>query len=288
MRKPHVLVAFSAAVLAMVSSCGDAGESGDSAPKPSDLSASEPSATVTTPPPPAPTPPPDSDADGVPDSTDQYPKNPYASTVQEFRVVCDQKGPKLVFTIDRVKPDFTSVWATPMSGDVYCEMNGLGDGTTFAPVSEAEQVIYDSDKKPSRYTLTIPYEQCVEHGTQWTTSDWPVSRQQIPEAEAALILCPNHPDAAAIRSHIADIGALEGEIRNGTAFDDGNFRVGSQIQPGLYFTENVADCYWERLDSAGEIIDNNFISDALRAEVTIAASDFSFHTEGCGTWRQVK
>ena len=46
-------------------------------------------------------------------------------------------------------------------------------------------------------------------------------------------------------------------------------------------------CYWERLDRAGNIIDNNFVSAGLRVEVNILASDFSFHSEDCGMWRPV-
>ena len=46
-------------------------------------------------------------------------------------------------------------------GIADCEAEGRLD----TPVSNAEQVIFGSDKKPSRYTLTIAYEQCVEHGT---------------------------------------------------------------------------------------------------------------------------
>ena len=40
----------------------------------------------------------------------------------------------------------------------------------------------------------------------------------------------------------------------------------------------------ERLDSSGEIIDNNFINSGFRAEVSIKSSDYSFTAEGCGEW----
>ncbi|MEW1990040.1 hypothetical protein AB0365_15485, partial [Brevibacterium casei] len=61
----------------------------------------------------------------------------------------------------------------------------------------------------------------------------------------------------------------------------------ADIQPGTYVAESETpfeNCYWERLDSSGEIIDNNFINSGFRAEVSIKSSDYSFTAEGCGEW----
>ncbi|NPC43124.1 hypothetical protein [Nocardioides sp. zg-1230] len=226
----------------------------------------------------------------MPDDQDVYPNNPLADVPESIEVVCDVKGGRTRFLIDRVKPNWKEVWNTPLpqkrgafGPTVYCESYG----GRLEPVSGIEQALNDADKKPDKYTLRIPYEQCVEHGTNWTMNEWPVGDGQVKEAQQALLLCPNHPDAAAIRSRIADVGVLQTAIKEGRAFGDGNYRVGTGVQPGTYFTENVENCYWERLDSAGNIIDNNFISSGLRVEATISASDFSFHAEGCGMWRQV-
>ena len=256
----------------------------------SEPQSSEPSETATDSPSPTPTPEPDADGDGVADSRDYYPKNDMASEQQAIRVTCDVKGRQDVkIDIDRVGPSFKEAWSTPLPegkgffDGVYCESYG----PRLTPVSDIEQAFWDADRKPSKYTIPIPYEQCVEHGTKWTTKEWPVGDGQIKEAQRALMLCPRHPDAAAIRSRISDLGALDAERKQGTAFSDGNFRVGSRIKPGTYYTENVENCYWERLNSAGEIIDNNFVSNGLRVEVSIASSDFSFHSEGCGMWRHV-
>jgi hypothetical protein len=117
--------------------------------------------------------------------------------------------------------------------------------------------------------------------------EWPRSPEQAKEAQTALLLCPGHPYAQAIRTRISDQTLLQHQLGQGRAFGDGNYRVGAGVQPGTYFVENASDCYWERLDSAGNIIDNNFVLDALRVEATINATDFSFHTQGCGTWRPV-
>lgn len=74
--------------------------------------------------------------------------------------------------------------------------------------------------------------------------------------------------------------------------NDGAFVVGDDfdfvttIRPGTYVTYDVEGCYWERLDAAGEIIDNNFISAAPRVEVTIRATDYAFNSEDCALWVQ--
>src|SRR5690606_31661517 len=56
--------------------------------------------------------------------------------------------------------------------------------------------------------------------------------------------------------------------------------------PGTYVVYDVEDCYWERLDDRGEIIDNNFIMAAPRVQATIRASDYAFNSE-CGRWVRV-
>lgn len=288
---------LSAIALAVgLSGCGGTDEPAASSVAPTATSPSatdSPSATPT----PTPTPRPDRDGDGVADSLDAYPKDPQASTEQTVTIICDVVGPKNVrFDIDRIHPDFTQAWKTPLperggiTGRVYCdEQNEFNftRGPKLTPVSDIEQAIWDRDKRPGRYTLPIAYSQCVEHDSALIRSGWPLSKQQVPEAETALMLCPGHPNADMIRAHIAEQKDIAGELATGASFYDGNYRVGKRIQPGTYvITGHVSDCYWERLDGAGNIIDNNFVSSALRVEVTVAGSDFSFHSEGCGLWRK--
>lgn len=57
------------------------------------------------------------------------------------------------------------------------------------------------------------------------------------------------------------------------------------IQPGTWTTEAaVSDCYWERSDAQGNIIDNNFVSIAPPITVVIADSDSGFTSNDCGKW----
>lgn len=281
-----------------LSACGggDSTTEADPSPSPSSSAASatpsEPTSTAA----PTPTPGPDQDGDGAEDAVDRYPTNPYAALPVPIKITCQVRGGVERFTIDRANPDFTQAWKTPLPdppGDpstpgVYCEQGAFGEGVKPQPYSAIEAQLIKLDRRPSRYTLAIPYEQCVEHDTRWTLNLWPVSRQQVPEAEAALTLCPNHPNAAAIRERIGGQGQLEQELQDGVAFYDGTYRVGKRIQPGTYATtEGVEGCYWERTDDAGETIDNNFVPSAPRVETTIQAGDYSFYSEGCGLWRRV-
>ncbi|MFE5790584.1 hypothetical protein [Rhodococcus erythropolis] len=70
-----------------------------------------------------------------------------------------------------------------------------------------------------------------------------------------------------------------------TTFGNGKFLVHEDIAPGTYsITSRVSDCYWERSDAQGNIIDNNFISIAPSVTVTISDSDSGFTSTGCGKW----
>lgn len=92
--------------------------------------------------------------------------------------------------------------------------------------------------------------------------------------------------------------ALTGDVRR-TTFTSGKYLVGSgldqpvraahYVSPGTYQTEtSVSDCYWERSDSQGNIIDNNMVSIAPSITVTIAPTDGGFTAKGCGTWKLVE
>lgn len=71
-----------------------------------------------------------------------------------------------------------------------------------------------------------------------------------------------------------------------TGFGNGKYLVGDDIQPGTYTTTGrVSECYWERSDSQGNIIANNFVSIAPSITVTVDAGDAGFTSQGCGMWK---
>lgn len=79
---------------------------------------------------------------------------------------------------------------------------------------------------------------------------------------------------------------------------DGNFLVAQMrevngpmtIQPGVWRTKEspVSDCYYERSDGAGNIIENNFVNFAQSLTVAIAPSDGTFVSNRCGGWERVE
>jgi hypothetical protein len=75
-----------------------------------------------------------------------------------------------------------------------------------------------------------------------------------------------------------------------TSFGAGQYRVGTDIAPGRYYTDPVDGCYWERQSgfggTTGEIIANEFVSfNALQWIVDILPSDRGFQTDSeCRTW----
>jgi hypothetical protein len=78
-------------------------------------------------------------------------------------------------------------------------------------------------------------------------------------------------------------GAIKGaeDVAAANTFGgDGTFRVGADIQPGTYTSAGGSNCYWARLNAAGDdIIDNNISSGP--AVVTVQASDGLVKTSRC-------
>ena len=81
---------------------------------------------------------------------------------------------------------------------------------------------------------------------------------------------------------------------NATIFD-GVWRVGEDIQPGIYRTIPPEDplgvgCSWSRLSGlSGELSDiiaSEFSEDPIQVE--IAVNDIAFKSQNCGTWTKVE
>jgi hypothetical protein len=73
-----------------------------------------------------------------------------------------------------------------------------------------------------------------------------------------------------------------------TEFRDGHYVVGDDVEPGLYETAHPVDeCRWTRLDAAAHAIEDGVVLDQRRTEVTIAAEDAFFDSQGCGLWQKV-
>ena len=65
--------------------------------------------------------------------------------------------------------------------------------------------------------------------------------------------------------------------------DDGFYLVGIDIAPGLWRSQGDGeDCYWQRLDSDQETLDNHY--GQAGGTVRIRPTDFEVHFKRCGTW----
>lgn len=71
-----------------------------------------------------------------------------------------------------------------------------------------------------------------------------------------------------------------------TSFGEGTYRVGTDIESGLYRTAGGDGCYWARLEGfGGDEIIQNYIGNGP-AVVTISPNDVGFETRRCGTWEK--
>jgi hypothetical protein len=74
-----------------------------------------------------------------------------------------------------------------------------------------------------------------------------------------------------------------------TAFADGMYMIGSDIQPGTYRSSGQSGCYYARLKGFGGTISDIVANDNTDAPaiVSIAASDKGFESTRCGTWTRI-
>jgi hypothetical protein len=178
--------------------------------------------------------------------------------------------------------DFAPIWGAAMTS---CE--ATREPGTLTPV---EQQAITAAGYPHQESITTLYELCakVDPSHTYVSPTHTLSAGQIAEVTGMLTLCPGHPQAPQLSDAVKRAQAEASAEAAGELFHAGTFLVNSEVPPGTYAVEGeIANCYWERTDASGEIIDNNFVTGARRVEVTIRASDYSFHSEGCGKWRKV-
>lgn len=72
-------------------------------------------------------------------------------------------------------------------------------------------------------------------------------------------------------------------------FADGTYTVGKDIKPGTYRTlaRPVSDCYWERSNSGGDTIANDFVTNAPRGVTVTIYRGEGFTSQDCGDWIHV-
>ncbi|MER5916972.1 hypothetical protein ABT124_43140 [Streptomyces sp. NPDC001982] len=102
-------------------------------------------------------------------------------------------------------------------------------------------------------------------------------------------LCPKWTKAvksAAAGDYVRYISGGEFEVKtNPKPFDPNGESDVQEIGPGTYVaTGDISDCYWERTSQSGDIIDNQFVTQARRITVTLRVGEL-FKNDGCGTFK---
>lgn len=172
---------------------------------------------------------------------------------------------------------------------VRCEAMFNPRGVEEESLTEAEAEALEISGYDEPESLSTLYSLCAQAFLGDYQASKPWSQVQIDEVEGALTLCPDHPERAETEERMVAAADREEARERGDIVRGGDHRVGESIQPGTYVAESETGfdgCYWERLDSAGNIIANNFMSSGFRAEVYIDASDYSFSSSRCGEWEK--
>jgi hypothetical protein len=202
--------------------------------------------------------------------------------------ICD--GASYTIAMDtKGAPVFTEVWAAKIE---YC---GSGSGiSSDAEIVRSTSVLTAVEAAADKlldHSFTNPLADIyVACATVYPGADYAGTEElalaTANEIKAALILCPQHPRASQWKL-----------VAAGRIFEDGTYLVastakpGTHIKPGTYVIQlgpddgTIHDCYWERTNRSGNIIDNNFVLSAKRVQVTIRSGDYSFTSRDCGTWR---
>jgi len=107
-----------------------------------------------------------------------------------------------------------------------------------------------------------------------------------PGLDLTAILDADTITAEAERCHTDELAIMQVEALQElltASRGDGFYTVGDEIAPGRWRSTGTGDeCYWERLDSDQDILDNHF--GIAGGTVTIRASDYEVRFDGCGIW----
>ncbi|WP_166430004.1 hypothetical protein [Nesterenkonia sphaerica] len=175
--------------------------------------------------------------------------------------------------------------------DVRCEASYNSSFGSY-DLTETEREALETANYDKEESLRVLYGICAtpllgDNSTRSGGLPWSEGQQE--EVQGALVLCPDHPDRGEVEERIAEVNEAREPQEPDGSFGSGSYRVGEDMPPGFYVTESESGfdgCYWERLDAAGNIVENNLMRSGFRAEVDIAETDHSFFTDRCGTWEK--
>ncbi|WP_148088579.1 hypothetical protein [Streptomyces sp. PanSC9] len=148
--------------------------------------------------------------------------------------------------------------------------------------SSASEYVQDMcDSLPSQSKDTSPAQWLAEAGYM-DEDGQKILKYGVPK------LCPKWTQtikAAVSGDYPRYISGGEYEVKTNPApYDPDSGSDVQEIGPGTYVaTGHFSDCYWERTDANGNIIDNQFVTQATRLTVTLQVGEL-FKNE-CGTFK---
>lgn len=175
-------------------------------------------------------------------------------------------------------------WTLDEEQRASCTVTAVDQSTPLAVEVEAMRV--SGSTRPEQL-----YAMCAQG---WI---YPPNLSSLNEAQATMVagvltLCPGHSDTERMDVLIAN-GRTDATLEaTGRLFASGTFLVGSEIQPGTYYSEltdgtTFDACHWQVLDAGDAVIDSGSGDGTSRIEVTIPATARAFSSEGCGAFRPV-
>ena len=202
-----------------------------------------------------------------------------AASERHVPIACHRRNTTAITTFSSLK----DAWMAPADDRIECK-------TTPTIIQSGhvatEQNAIDSS---SGRTLGEIYGQCAEDALGYDIANMTsFNANQSAEINGALVLCPDHPDAAALQERVMLGQADTTAANDGLLVYAGTHKVGDDIQVGTYVTESDTAfdvCYWEVLDASGNIISNNFATNSYRIEMIVPDGANSVHIDGCGGFR---
>lgn len=156
------------------------------------------------------------------------------------------------------------------------------------PTAEPEKQVSTLDPDPSPAKLPTEADEYCENLASNNESDDDVLATFI-ERDSGI----RGIEEGYIEEACSEYEDLVADAKDG--FYDGNYSVGDNdgISPGRYLTiirtgqEGIRDCYWERSDGHGDIIDNNFVSFASDGVTVTVQGGEDFSSDNCGAWKKI-
>lgn len=194
-------------------------------------------------------------------------------------------------TFTEAPSDLKEIWAL---GDDVLRCTGTSNGGNQFSATEQDALDTlgqastddDEDVAPDDQRLADLYGLCATPGFYFAITPGISTDEQASQIEAALLLCPEHPDVNQAKTSLKTYTANVKAGNDGTRFKDGVWKVGEDIKAGTYKPEAPGEnCRWFRYDSSGKWIESSYDKAQVDIVVTIDPTDATFESRNCGYWR---